>query len=256
LVRVVALVGAGGKTSCMFRLAAEITARSRSVVTTTTTKIFPPQARQSPALLLLEQDPLLETLPGLLAGTGHVTVGRSLLPNGKLDGISESDLHTILALTDVVLVEADGASGYPVKAPESWEPVIPVAADLVIPVVGLECVGKPANEATVFRLARFLHVTGIREGDPITLHALARLFTSPEGALCAVPPRTRVVPLLNKLDLLDQRYAIDEIAQLILSRMGSRITRMVAARLKEPIEARVYEPGPVAGGAGGPETCS
>jgi len=239
-IRVVALVGAGGKTSCMFRLAAEIAATGRRVVTTTTTKIFPPKAGQSPTLLLFNEDPRLETLPRLLAATGHVTVGRGVLPNGKLDGISETDLETILEYADVAVVEADGAAGRPVKAPEPWEPVIPANADLVIPIVGLDCVGKPATEAVVFRLDRFLSVTGISEGDAITPIALARLFSSPEGSLSRVPPRARVAPLLNKVDLLDSRYAMEEIAGSILSLAGSRIMRIVAARLRDPIEAWVY----------------
>jgi len=226
-------------------------ATGRRVVTTTTTKIFPPEAGQSPTLVLLIEDPHLETLPGLLAGTGHATVGRSLLPDGKLDGISESDLETILEFTDVALVEADGAAGHPVKAPEPWEPVIPAIADLVIPVVGLDCVGKPATEAVVFRLERFLAVTGISEGDAITPIALARLLSSPEGSLSRVPQRARVAPLLNKVDLLDSRYTIEEIAGCILSQVGHRITRIVAARLRDPIEALVYDAGPVTGGTGG-----
>lgn len=242
---VVALVGAGGKTSCMFRLAAEMVAEGRRVVTTTTTKIFRPTRQQSPALLIIEEDPRLDTLPRLLAVTGHVTVGTRVLPTGKLDGVSESDLDAIRAQSDIILVEADGAAGHAVKAPESWEPVIPSSADLVIPVAGLDCVGKPADDETVFRVQRFLDVTGISDGDPITPHVLARLFSSPAGALRGVPSPARVVPLLSKLDKLDSRYAIAEIAALILARIGSRSTRIVAARLHEPIEAQIYEAGPV-----------
>jgi probable selenium-dependent hydroxylase accessory protein YqeC len=239
----------------MFRLAAEFAATGRSLVTTTTTKIFPPHADQSSALLLLENDPLLETLPRLMTTARHVTVARRVLPNGKLDGVSDADLNSILPFTDLVLVEADGAVGRCVKAPEFWEPVIPASADLVIPVVGLDCVGKPASNATVFRLHRFLEVTGIDERDPITPDVLARLFSSSAGSLRGVLPRARVVPLLNKLDRLDPQYALDHIAEVILSRMGSRATRIVAARLHEPIEALVYEVGPEAGGIEGSGTC-
>ena len=67
-----------------------------------------------------------------------------------------------LDLADKVIVEADGADGRPIKAPEDWEPVIPTFANLVIPVVGLDCVGKPASEDWVFRIERFLALTGLR----------------------------------------------------------------------------------------------
>lgn len=254
-VRVAALVGAGGKTSCMFRLAAAFAATGRRVVTTTTTKILPPHADQSPELVLLENAPRFRTLPRSITSANHVTVGRRLLPGGKIEGISDADVDAILSFTDLVLVEADGAAGRCVKAPESWEPVIPAAADLVIPVVGLDCLGKPATDATVFRLHRFLEVTGIDEHDPITPDVLARLLSSPEGSLRGVPPRARVVVLLNKLDRLDTQYELDGVAAGILSRMGSRTTRIVAARLREPVEALVYEVGPERGGIGESGTC-
>ena len=44
---VVSLVGAGGKTSLMFRLARELSIAGDAVLTTTTTKIFEPSGDQT-----------------------------------------------------------------------------------------------------------------------------------------------------------------------------------------------------------------
>ena len=44
---VISLVGAGGKTSLMFRLAHELSLTGDSVLTTTTTKIYVPEPVQS-----------------------------------------------------------------------------------------------------------------------------------------------------------------------------------------------------------------
>ena len=49
---VVCFVGAGGKTSLMFRLAKELEADGVTVLTTTTTKIHIPTEQQSPHVIL------------------------------------------------------------------------------------------------------------------------------------------------------------------------------------------------------------
>ena len=47
---------------------------------------------------------------------------------------------------DVMLIEADGAKRKPLKVPADWEPVIPDFADVVVSVIGLDCLGKPICE--------------------------------------------------------------------------------------------------------------
>ena len=49
---VVSLVGAGGKTSLMYRLARELAGAGQSVLTTTTTHIYPPSADQCAVCIL------------------------------------------------------------------------------------------------------------------------------------------------------------------------------------------------------------
>ncbi|MFC1835030.1 selenium cofactor biosynthesis protein YqeC [Thermodesulfobacteriota bacterium] len=232
--RVVALVGGGGKTSLMYRLAWEMRSLGLRVISTTTTRIFPPNADQSPLLLTVADDPELRRLPEALRKFGHVTVGHSLLDVGKVEGISSETIRIGLECADAVLVEADGAAGRPLKAPESWEPVVPEAADLVIPVVGLECIGSEANSETVFRLERFLALTGMREGSRITPWTVGLLLAHKLGGLKAVPARARVIPFLNKVDLLADTDDIALAAREIGVRAGNRIKSLVVGALKDP----------------------
>src|SRR4030043_2196231 len=51
----ISLVGAGGKTTLMFRLAKELVAGGKKVVTTTTTKILEPTSDET-AFLIVNQD--------------------------------------------------------------------------------------------------------------------------------------------------------------------------------------------------------
>ncbi len=232
--RTIAITGAGGKTSLMYALAAEFVAGGQTVITTTTTKIFPPNIGQTSRLVLMSDDPQLLTLPEELQKHRHVTVGRCIIqPIGKVDGIDDEVLKTCLQLTDRVVVEADGASEKPVKAPEEWEPVVPVMADLVIPVIGLDCLGKPATDQWVFRLERFLIVTGLQRDEQITPQALARLLAHPEGAMKGVGLHAQVIPFLNKDDLLGDQSVIDEIAHGLANDSGKRIKWLVHGSLKE-----------------------
>jgi probable selenium-dependent hydroxylase accessory protein YqeC len=236
-VRVIAIVGAGGKTSLMYALARKILARNETVISTTSAKIAPPTPDQSPKLLLFEDDPDLKELPERLARLRHVTVGRAIIPPyGKLDGIPEKTIAKLLDTADKVIVEADGAARLPIKAPEDWEPIIPSFANLVIPVVGLDCVGKPASEDWVFRIEKFLAVTGLRRGEIISPESVAKLLSSSDGALKGVGADASVTPFLNKLDLLVDRSAVGAIIRNI-SEMTDRIHRVVVGKLRNKIES-------------------
>lgn len=215
----------------MYALANELATTSPPVVTTTTTKIFPPSPEQSPCLLLQSDDPELKSLPELLRRFGRVTVAKSVIPEvGKLEGISEATVSLCSAHARFVLVEADGASGRPIKAPAEWEPVIPSSTDLVIPVVGLDCLGQPATSEWVFRLDRFAAVTEIHEGATISPRTVARLLSHPDGGLKGVPEGAVVIPFLNaKSEILDEA-AIAEIASSVKVMAAGKISRIIAGR--------------------------
>ena len=241
--RVVALVGAGGKTSLLYSLAREMVSLDRRVITTTTTKIFPPRPDQSPALVILSEDLSLANLSAGLSRHKHVTLGSSLLKVGKVDGVSEETIYDGLRYADSILVEADGAAGRSVKAPEKWEPVIPRAADLVIPVVGLDCIGARATEDLVFRLERFLAVTGLKAGETISPESIGLLLGHPEGGIRGVPEGSRVVPFLNKVDLLGSEWDVQELVAAMFRQAGDRIRRIVVGKLKSGVEAMAYGAG-------------
>ena len=226
----------------MYRLAHELSSTGRSVITTTTTKIFPPQPHQSRKLILLADDPKLSSLPKHLSVYGHVTVGELTLPNGKLEGVSSAAINQCLDVADIVLVEADGAARKPVKAPEEWEPVLPERVHLVIPVVGLDCVGRPADSDTVFRLERFLKVTELHPGGIISPHSIGRLLAHPEGSLKNVPDNALVIPYLSKIDSIQDETVLQEIIEAAFSYSDGRIKKAVAGQLRERLSVNVVQP--------------
>ena len=98
--RMVALVGAGGKTSTLYALARQAADSGRTVVVTTTTHIL-----RHPGLPLVEE-PTPERLRAALEGHGVVTVG-TVFRGDKLSGAGTPE--ELRRAADVVLVEADGA---------------------------------------------------------------------------------------------------------------------------------------------------
>jgi probable selenium-dependent hydroxylase accessory protein YqeC len=142
--------------------------------------------------------------PGLTILGSRVEAG-----SGKLVGLEPRDLDGFTYTGyGLVLVEADGSRGLPVKAPASHEPAIPVSSDLVLGLIGLDCLGSPASAATVHRLEAFLALSGAHEGEPISPGHLARLVASPEGLFRNSPEAARRVLILNKADLVPEAGAL------------------------------------------------
>jgi len=59
---------------------------------------------------------------------------------------------------DAVLVEADGARLRPFKAPAAPRPVVPPSSTLLVPVVGIEALGKPLDGSTSHARRRSRHL--------------------------------------------------------------------------------------------------
>lgn len=223
----IAFVGAGGKTTAMFRLARELDGRGLPVLVTTTTHLFDPRLDPGTPAGRFVFRPEME-FP-CLAATGasgvEASEGITLLVSreadeaGKVKGIHASWVPALRRSWDFVLVEADGSKRLPVKAPGPHEPVIPPGTDLVVGVVGLDCLGRPMDGRTVHRPELFSRVTGCESGAAISWEHLAALCRHPEGLFKGAGAAPRVV-LLNKTDVapfLPSRRQLEElVADLVL----------------------------------------
>lgn len=227
--QIVSLVGAGGKTSLMFALARLLTTAGEHVVCTTTTKILAPTSEECPCLVLTENQPIcsyealaqyirmrLQKEPFLTLADSRLSISTDVCANSetashssqmqltKLQGLTPKSVTRLAnALPEVrFLVEADGAARKPLKAPEAYEPVFPAGTGCCIGVIGLDCLGKRLDTATVHRLERLLAVTGQQPGSSVTLDTLARLTAHPEGMFRNCPSSARRVVFCNKAELL------------------------------------------------------
>lgn len=191
-----ALVGAGGKTTTMLTLAQQYKALGLRVLVTTTTRIYVPDPSQRDRLLLGSQP--LAAPPGQ---PGTVTVaGEAVESNGKLVALESAVVDELYRIGsyDVILVEADGSKGKPLKAPSAYEPVIPCRATHVIGIIGMDAYGCAADEVHIHRLEAFLKLTEAEAGQPIDNGMLLRLIGSTEGLFKNTPPGAQRLLLLNK----------------------------------------------------------
>ncbi len=234
---VVALVGGGGKTSAMFRLAREVAENKRDVITTTTTRIFAAQIALAPAHVPAAQA-TRESVAAALAAHRHVLVIGDTNPrDGKADGVSR-DLFTRLRSWfphACIVNEADGSRMRPFKAPAAHEPVVPAETTLVVPIVGADVFGQTLDAEHVHRPELVSALSGAPMGAPITPEAVARVLAHPDGGLKGVPPGARVVVLINKVERLSDRKPADETAERLLRDPAIHAVILTALRSDDPV---------------------
>jgi molybdenum cofactor cytidylyltransferase len=234
---VVALVGGGGKTTAMFRLARDVVQRGESAITTTTTRIFAAQIALAPAHVPAA-GATRERVVAALAAHGQVLViGATSCSTGKADGVS-LDLFRRLRTwcPDVcILNEADGSRMRSFKAPAEHEPVIPVETTLVVPVVGADILGKKLDAKHVHRPELVSALSGAPLGTPITPEIVARVLAHPDGGLKGVPSETRVVVLINKVETLSDRAPVRETAARLLGEPSIGAVVLTALHAEKPV---------------------
>lgn len=229
---VISLVGAGGKTTLMFALARELITSKGLVVTTTTTKIFPPSSIDTPYLFISEEEEeIVDCILHNGRQYGHITVASEKIAiSGKLRGVNPELISRIQKLKPVIctIVEADGAAQRPLKAPDTdFEPVISQDTSLVIPVVGIDALGCELKEECVFRPEIAAELTDTALGAVVSSDTIAVLVTHPSGIACGSPAHARIVPFINKTDLNVNLSEARELASKILEARHPQIDRVV-----------------------------
>ena len=198
---VISLAGAGGKTSLMFALGNELSAERKGTLLTTTTKIREPASSPNFALFLSEEiSEIKKWVLKNLAQYPYLVVARKKLDDGKLQGILPEWSEELLSLPEVssIIVEADGAAGRSLKAPREGEPVLPENTTLLIPVVGIDVLGRPLDEQYVFRSEIAARILNAPMGTTVTEDMIARLLAE---TIKARPEKARVIPFINKVEI-------------------------------------------------------
>jgi len=218
---VIALVGGGGKTTAMFRLAEELVAQGKRVITTTTTRIFAAQINLAPFCLSLAA-PLDKRgwgdLRVALKSHPHILIVGETDAEQKALGVPREFVDELIALNeiDAVVYEADGARMRPFKAPAAHEPVIAASTTLFIPVVGIRAIGAPLDEKNTHRPEIIARVGNTELGQPISSELVARVVSHPGAGLKDKPRGARVIALVNQVESKEHLGSARDIARRLL----------------------------------------
>lgn len=188
----VAVIGAGGTTRLLSRLALEWAGAGGRPWIATTTRLDRRELDREVGILGLPGNPA--AWDSLVAA--HPLRGRAgeAMAVGVADGEGGRLAHRLGALpesgaedlaaawgADLLLWKADGSKGQPFKAHAAHEPEIPSHARLVIAVVGLWVLGRPLVEAEVHRAELACDRWGYAPGEPVDADLVFRALTETDG---------------------------------------------------------------------------
>jgi probable selenium-dependent hydroxylase accessory protein YqeC len=199
---VVAIVGAGGKTSLLFALAREVAGLGGRAVVTGSTRFTPaPHGWPMPVKVAARAGEAAR----LAAESGVnvlVVTGVEPQPAGRLAPLAVEDIDALAGVEgfDATLVEADGSRARAFKAPGEREPVIPPSATHVIAVVGASALGQPLDGGAVHRPERVRAlVPGLARDALCSAEIIARVLVHDDGGRRGASGRAFAV-VVNQAD--------------------------------------------------------
>jgi probable selenium-dependent hydroxylase accessory protein YqeC len=197
----ISLIGAGGKTSTLLWLARAFYQQGKRVLFTTTTRMYRPEPATYHRLFIGKQ-PLASAKPVIIASFSHYQP-----QNNKVAGFSAEQLDEMKQQGefDVILAEADGSHGLPLKAPARHEPCIPSSSDCVIALTGGLVINHPADPQQIHRWEIFSALTGIAAGEPLDCRAFRTLIAHPQGMFKGTPADARRIWLINQFSHSDNQ---------------------------------------------------
>ena len=139
---IIAITGAGGKTSLIFFLAKKL-AQFGKVLITTTTKMYKPSSENYETLTIGEKTYLGEEKNISIIAKSEI--------NGKITSLSYEEIEKLKDRFDYILIEADGAKEKLLKFWNDTEPCIPNFVTKVIGVINCEIFNQDFNENNIHR---------------------------------------------------------------------------------------------------------
>lgn len=238
-----ALIGAGGKTTTLFRLAGELREEGGKILATTTTKIFKPVRPHIDRLFLVQDvEALLSELAKVPAPV-IIGAGTGINDEGKLLGLPSEWLDRLHGARqfDAILVEADGAASRGFKIPSETEPVVPKSCSTVIWTMAIKVLGQSWASNSVHRAERALALLGVEPQTPITREQVVKLVAHPLGCLKGVPAHCRRIALINQADTAEEIAQAKELGQL-LAPLGFERVLITSYQSDPPVKDTILPP--------------
>ena len=211
---VISFAGAGGKTTTIFALAQELkdTADYKILITTTTKMMREKEAITVEDEAFIKEQ--LQTKRLVIAGTD---LGR------KMGCFAMDFLQRIILLSDITLIEADGAQRRLFKMPRSYEPVYLPCTTKIVYLAGMMALGQKIEDLSRSDImADFLHK---QPAEKLTAEDMVKILQSEQGAKKDVQHRDFYVILNQADDEKNLRSAVQIAAELDKSGIKTAISR-------------------------------
>jgi probable selenium-dependent hydroxylase accessory protein YqeC len=193
---VIAIVGAGGKSTTAFSVATALAAQGRRVVISTTTKMGQDQTGG-----LDQTSPDFAAVAKALSSPGVCLVVEHLDPTSpKVVGPPTNwfDRLATSGLVDAIVLEADGARRRNAKAPGPHEPVLPSSTTHVLAILGADALDRVIEDQG-HRPMRIAAAAGCGPYDRLSAERAARLITSGIGGRKGVTPAMGFCAVITKV---------------------------------------------------------
>jgi probable selenium-dependent hydroxylase accessory protein YqeC len=229
--RVCTLVGAGGKSTGMRKVADFMTRLGIRTRLTTTTRIGADEFSAYQAATARDEEGLRRSL---LSGEACMVVSQGV-EGGKHAGLEPSWIERCSIPADLVLlVEGDGSRRKPIKAPTAREPVIPANTNEVLAFMGASAFGETVDSERCYNPEGVLALLG-QTRAVFDTPALVMLAADAGGCRKGVMPGMGFHLIVNQGDLEQKR----ESARAMLRALGRG--HRVAGTLLSWTEEKVYE---------------
>ena len=214
----VSVVGSGGKSTLIRKLAKDAGEYSYPVVITTTTHIELPFLSENENLMLATSGEIDMSLVTQKAKNQPLILIHKKLSNHKARGFDPKVLCSV-AGRQLLLIEADGSRRKPFKIPASWEPVICDETSHAIIVCGLNALNRPFNDRWVHRS----HLDA-KHLNHITPYDVARIISTPSHYLDKFPKNCLAFVYLSGCTSASRYTVAKEIAKHISMQTASFTT--------------------------------
>ena len=215
--KIVSVVGGGGKTTVIRAMLRECMENSDGRIpcaVSTTTHIQKTNAEY------FLGEPSMKMFRKKLSDYEVVWMGREIR-KGKLASFQKEFLEEVSREPVLLLLEADGAKHFPVKAPAEHEPVICEQTDIVLNVYGMSAVGKKLKEGC-FRVKETGKILGKTEEDILCPEDIVTLAVSQSVGRKYVTDDMEYQVILNQADTKEQKKMAVELAEEIVKQLSDR----------------------------------
>ena len=226
---VISIVGAGGKTSFMFRLAEELR-EDFKVLVTTSTKIYKPK-NESFDYIFFEKEEF--NIARTLNDKGVYVLSEGINEDNKLMAISEEGFEKVKADFDIAIIEADGSKEKPLKGWNNYEPVIFESTTKTVGIIDITVLGEKVDEKIVHRMDEFLRISKLRIGNIINEEALINMIFNENGMFKNTSGEKNI--FINKVETQKHEIMARNLQENILNNNKFKIENVIIGSLKQHI---------------------